>query len=374
MVLYGLFGFLDHLIFPEYQNQAWFIRYAVVCPVILACLLFTYSRHFKHYMQAAVFFTILVGGAGIVALMVVVRSPINYFHYAGLLLVLMYTYTFSKLRFLSTTAASWSVVVLYELASFLLLHTRGEVFLNDNFFYVSANIIGMFSSYNREYYMRRDFLQNRTVRELEEKKHLIEREKILRDLHDGLGGITTNIRLLAEMGLSASSPADVRKTLGTISDLAREGLAEIKGFLTSMDQREISWNAFSAELRTQGNALLRPHGISFDMQASPDIVPGQPGSLVWLNLLRIYKEALTNVIKHSQAKKVSVSLDIHNDGLVLNVGDDGRGLGSAAPGGRGMTSMRKRAEEIGAVLTVTSEKGTQVHLSLPLPHRYPSRS
>jgi signal transduction histidine kinase len=94
----------------------------------------------------------------------------------------------------------------------------------------------MFSRYNRESYMLHDFLQTMVVRELEEKKHLIDREKILRDLHDGLGGITTNIHLLTEMCRGASSPDEVRRTLDAILDLANEGLTEIKGFLTSMDR------------------------------------------------------------------------------------------------------------------------------------------
>jgi signal transduction histidine kinase len=166
----------------------------------------------------------------------------------------------------------------------------------------------------------------------------------------------------------------MRRKLETISDLAYEGLAEIKGFLTSLDHREITWHALEAELRIRGNALLQPHGIQFTMKASQDGVLGQPGSLVWLNLFRIYKEALTNTIKHSKAKSVAVRLDIRHDRLDLRVCDDGRGIGAAATSGRGMTSMRKRAEEIGASLSVVSEKGTEVHVRLPLPHQYSATS
>ena len=65
-------------------------------------------------MQAAVFLTVVVGGAGIVGMMTIVGSSINYFHNAGLVLVLMYIYTFSKLRFVYTCVASWLIVLLYE--------------------------------------------------------------------------------------------------------------------------------------------------------------------------------------------------------------------------------------------------------------------
>lgn len=70
----------------------------------------------------------------------------------------------------------------------------------------------------------------------EEKRHARERERILKDLHDGIGGITTNISLLADMAQSASSHEEIRKALATISELSREGLSEIRGFMNSIDR------------------------------------------------------------------------------------------------------------------------------------------
>jgi len=154
--------------------------------------------------------------------MVLVRSPINYFHFAGLLLVLMYSFTFSKLRFVYTTIAAWVIVGLYEVAALWIMRVPLQVFLNDNFFFVSANLIGMFSCYQREWYTRKEFLQNKMVKEFEEKNHLMEKEGILRDLHDGIGSIATNIGLLAELALKSSSPDEIRKMLATISELSRK--------------------------------------------------------------------------------------------------------------------------------------------------------
>ncbi|HEX9020326.1 MAG TPA: PAS domain S-box protein, partial [Nitrospirota bacterium] len=176
--LYAVFGILDAYVTPEVAHQTWFVRYLVVLPACAAVLLFSRSPHFKKYMQAALLSLVLVGGGGIVAMLVIVRSPVNYFHFAGLLLVIMYSYTFSKLRFLYTCLASWSLVGMYEIAALGIIHTPLPVFLNDNFFYVAANLIGMFSSYHREWYMRRDFFQNQLIQESENQKNIAEKETL----------------------------------------------------------------------------------------------------------------------------------------------------------------------------------------------------
>lgn len=368
--LYALFGILDAVIFPEMKSQTLLLRLMIVCPLCLLTLLFSYSRHFKPYMQVAVFLAVFVSGAGIVALMVIVRSPINYFHFAGLLLVLMFSFAFSKLRFFYATLVAWAIVGVYEVAALAIMHTTLQVFLNDNFFYVSANLIGMFACYHRELYMRKDFLQNIMVKELEEKNHLMEKEKILRELHDGIGGIATNISLLADLAQKAETLEDAKKMLATIQDLTREELTEIRNYMRSLDAREMTWQQLSAELRSQGRTVIEPHGIGFDIASSVAGAPGSPGSLLWLNLFRIYKESLTNVIKHAQARAVQVELHVVRERLVLTVSDDGLG-GRSAPGtGRGMYNMSTRAEELGGSLTVSSGSGMSVRLAVPLPVRY----
>ena len=368
--LYALFGILDARIFPDVVAQTWLVRYAVVCPVCLLTLLFTFSRHFKKYMQLSIMMAVLVGGAGIIAMMVIVRSPINYFHYAGLLLVIMYSYTFSKLRFIYTAFVSWILVGLYQIAAFWLMQSPVPVILNDNFFFVSANLIGMFSCYHRELYVRKDFLQSMMIKDLEEQKHLGEKEKILRDLHDGIGGITTNISLLAEVAQKAVSVEEARRTLGTIAELSRDGLVEIRNIMHSFDATRKTWQSMAAELRRQGSTMIEPHGISFAIRTSIALDQDQPDSFLWLNLFRIYKEALTNVMKHAKAGAVNVDLNITRESLVLSICDDGIGIGSGRSLGRGMANMRTRAQEIGGTLNIRSDRGTTISLELPRTLQY----
>lgn len=364
-VLYALFGVLDGRIFPDVKARIWLIRYVAVCPVCILILLFTYSRHFKKYMQASIFSAVLVAGGGIIAMMVIAASPLNYFQYTGLLLVMMYSYMFSKLRFINSSLAAWALVALYELAAHWVANIPHPAFLYDNFFYISANLIGMFSCYHRELYLRKDFVQSRTIKKLEEKKYLMEKEKILRDLHDGIGGITTNISLLTEVAQKAETLPEIRKTLSTISELSREGLMEIRNIMHSFDATRKTWQAMAAELRRQGSAMIEPRGIAFGIKTAIDLDHDQPDSFLWLNLFRIYKEALTNVMKHSRAKAVNVALNVTRENLILSICDDGVGIGDGRGLGRGMANMKIRAQEIGGKINITTDKGTKVCLELP---------
>ncbi|HTP03614.1 MAG TPA: PAS domain S-box protein [Nitrospirota bacterium] len=203
----------------------------------------------------------------------------------------------------------------------------------------------------------------------EEKRYRIEKEKILMDLHDGIGGITTNISILAELAQKTSSLPEIKKTISVISRLSREGISEIRGFMHSLDNTDLNWRTLSVELRNQGTNMVEPHAITFALETSIDETHEQPGSLLWVNLFKIYKEALTNVIKHSRARNVIAKLQIYQEKLLLLIEDDGVGLGEVRHG-RGLSNMRTRAEELGGSVTILSNSGTQVRVELPLPVKY----
>jgi PAS domain S-box-containing protein len=205
----------------------------------------------------------------------------------------------------------------------------------------------------------------------EEKRHRLEKEAILMDLHDGIGGITTNISILSELAQQLTDMQEVKKKLETITRLSREGISEIRGFMRGLDSQELSWRTLAAELRGQGTALLEPHAVSFDLESR--LLDGfePPGSLMWVNVLKIFKEALTNVVKHSKARAVAVKLRVSENAFSLAIQDDGVGVQPASGGGRGIANMKRRAKEVGGMVTVSTERGTLVRVEIPLPLKYP---
>lgn len=196
-------------------------------------------------------------------------------------------------------------------------------------------------------------------------------QKILMDIHDGIGGITTNICLLSEVAQKAASSADVNNALATIWGLSREGMGEIRSLMCSLDRNDLSWNTLIAELRTRGTKTVEYHAMSFELSAEIGDTDIKPGSLLCLHLFRIYREALTNVVKHSKAKNVWVDFCVSRDRLHLDIRDDGQGFDHAihSEKGRGVPNMKTRAAEIGGTVTITSGAGTCVSINIPLPIR-----
>lgn len=118
--------------------------------------------------------------------------------------------------------------------------------------------------------------------------------------------------------------------------------------------------------------MLDGHRILFDFQASVEEgIPG-PESLLSLNLFRIYKEGLTNVIKHSRATEVKITLTIIQNQLALSIHDDGKGFDRVTERGKGIHNMKTRAKELGGDLEILADKGTHLLLKVPLPIKYPA--
>jgi len=169
--LYAIFGILDGVLVPEIKNKVFFIRYVIVCPILLVSYLISYSGHFRKVMQVWLSFCDLLAAAGIIAMIVMADVPGRYLYYAGLILCIIYAHTI--LRFLFATTTSWAIILIYEV---IVVHdgtTPVPILVNNTFFLLATNIIGMFASYFIEFYVRRDFLQKQVIaertEELEEK-------------------------------------------------------------------------------------------------------------------------------------------------------------------------------------------------------------
>ena len=95
--------------------------------------------------------------------------PANHSYYARPTLVFIYGYNLLRLRFWWATMTGWLIVISYEIAAVWLSPTPLPILVNNNFFFLSANILCMFVAYSIEYYLRRDFMQTRLL-EVEKKK------------------------------------------------------------------------------------------------------------------------------------------------------------------------------------------------------------
>ncbi|MFH2131695.1 MAG: PAS domain S-box protein [bacterium] len=166
---YSLFGFLDAWLVPLEKENLWFIRYALFLPFALTILLFSFTKYFEKWVQPANAAVILGAGLGIIGMILIAPPPAIYSYYAGLILVFIFGYTFFKLRFIWATLAGWMIVAAYEIAAIFLVQTPITILINNNFFFLTGNILGMFACYSIEFYSRKDFIQAREL-EFERRK------------------------------------------------------------------------------------------------------------------------------------------------------------------------------------------------------------
>lgn len=157
MIFYGAFAFLDTIAVPALKEVFWFIRFGIVFPVLVAVFIFSYSKAFKKYMQFVISCIMFITGFGIIIMIIYAAKVENYTYYAGLILIFIFGYTFIRARFIYALIAGWSIVISYEISAIWLSHTPFTILVNNNYFFISANIIGMFISYFLELSTRKEF-------------------------------------------------------------------------------------------------------------------------------------------------------------------------------------------------------------------------
>jgi signal transduction histidine kinase len=191
-----------------------------------------------------------------------------------------------------------------------------------------------------------------------------ERLQLVRDLHDGFGGT-----LVGAIARLQQAPADAARD--AVVDVLKEMRDDLRLVIDTTAQEQADLAALLAPLRHRASRLLEAADIDAHWRVEGiEGVRLEPGRS--LDLLRLLQEALTNVFKHSRARRVDVHLKREGDRLFLQVADDGVGLADAdaprAGGGAGLASMRLRAQRLGGALAVRDGgNGTDLRLEIPLP-------
>ena len=183
-----------------------------------------------------------------------------------------------------------------------------------------------------------------------------ERERMMREMHDGLGG-----RLVEALSLAEDAEASRDEIAGSL----RGSLDEMRLLVDSLDPLTDDLAVLLASIRERLEPGLRRRGIElrWEVEALRDLAHLGPSER--LHVLRIVQEAFTNVLKHADASRVTLRASRAGDSVRIEVADDGRGVGPEPRGGRGLDNMRKRALALGGSLSVERSGGTVVRLALP---------
>jgi signal transduction histidine kinase len=198
------------------------------------------------------------------------------------------------------------------------------------------------------------------------------REALVRDLHDGIGGITANLAMLAGLGREEEQPGVREETLRHIQTMALEGNREVRTLMSTLENGHSRWADWLAELRTYAHEVTGARRIKLAWQVAG--TPEEPvigDAAAAISLTRAVKEAVHNLTRHSQASEARIEIDFSPQRLGIVIADNGLGLPAEIRPGRGLTNMKRRAQELGGSLEIATEDGTLVHFGVPLPLKYP---
>ncbi len=215
-----------------------------------------------------------------------------------------------------------------------------------------------------------------TERELVAERAQRQQQSLLRDLHDGVGGVTANLVLLASLGRGEENSPERKELLRHIEQLAIEGNREVRLLMDVLQKGSVEWSPFLQELREHAKKLTAAQRIALDWQVVGKLPPEPLADVAaQLSLMRALKEAIHNLTRHSQARHARIRVSFRPRWVAVRIEDDGIGIHPAAPaqgGGRGMANMRRRSEELGGRLTVRSGPGCRLRFTIPLPIRFAS--
>ncbi len=203
-----------------------------------------------------------------------------------------------------------------------------------------------------------------------------DRTWIAREIHDELGQLLTGIQMqlrLVERSLEQREERALDPIIDKLvetSNLVDTTIASVQRISAGLRPSALDNLGLAAALTEEAEQFSSRAGIPCSILITnvPPVLPSEISTAVF----RIFQEALTNVARHSEARKVDAALSVSDNVLMLMIHDDGKGIDPAAiedPRSLGLIGMLERAENVGGhvVLAQHLERGTEVTLQLPLP-------
>lgn len=191
------------------------------------------------------------------------------------------------------------------------------------------------------------------------------RTKISSDLHDDVGSMLTGLAMQTEM-LEMQTNNTIDKTkLHQLTTISRNTISHMRDLVWSIDSRKDTLADLLERMQELAEELLLPANITYTFSTDDSNLQKKVNINCRRNIFLIYKEALTNIIKHSNAKNVKVHIANTHNGCVFRIKDDGSFTIVQNSTGMGLANMEMRANSINARLEFNTKNGFGITLHLP---------
>lgn len=194
----------------------------------------------------------------------------------------------------------------------------------------------------------------------------LERQRLARELHDETGQALTSILLGLKSVEDAKSATEASVAAAALRELVVTTLQDVRRLAVELRPKALDDFGLVSALERLVETFREQTGIQVDLE--PRLGEERLSPDVETTLYRITQEALTNVVKHAQAKRVSIVLTRRNGSVAAVIEDDGRGFSTSSEGnGLGLLGMRERITLVGGRLDVESSPGFGTTLSIEVP-------
>jgi signal transduction histidine kinase/ligand-binding sensor domain-containing protein len=202
------------------------------------------------------------------------------------------------------------------------------------------------------------------------------RTRIATDLHDDIGANLSRIAVLSEVARHSSDGGGGGRAdqLAAIADISRESVASMSDIVWAVNPKKDSLDDMVIRMRRFAGEAFAARGIDLEFRGPEHERGLRLDHETRRELFLIFKECVTNAVRHSECIRAEVDLGVDGRWLSLAVSDDGRGFDLATPSeGNGLESMRRRAASLGGTFDVESSaaggaggRGTRVRVTIPL--------
>lgn len=191
------------------------------------------------------------------------------------------------------------------------------------------------------------------------------RTKISSDLHDDVGSMLTGLAMQTEMlEMQANNSID-KNRLHQITTLSRNTISNMRDLVWSIDSRRDTLADLIERMQELAEELLLPVDISYNIEADDLNLQKKINLNCRRNLFLIYKEAINNVVRHSNAKNVTIKLTNKNGVCNFSIKDDGQIADVKNITGLGLANMKMRSQSINANLEFDLKDGFGIYISIP---------
>jgi signal transduction histidine kinase/ligand-binding sensor domain-containing protein len=196
-----------------------------------------------------------------------------------------------------------------------------------------------------------------------------ERARIAKDIHDEIGCCLTRIVLLSELSKQQNGVSDRSgKNIHQISSTAREGIKALDETVWAINPRNDTANDMIDYIGQFAVEFLRTANIRCRVDLPEHPPDRSVASEVRHNLFMVVKEAINNVVRHSQATEVWLRVSLTENSVNVNIEDNGQGINGHANGdGDGLRNMRQRVDAIGGQFSLGERAGGGTCISAKVP-------